>query len=177
MRRFLDQLYALSGALAAACLAAICITMLAQVVTRELGVLFRGAEDITAWFCAAAAFLALGHTFRRGELVRMGLCIERLSPQRRRVAEITALSVTTAFTGYMLWAATRFVIESWQMNEIAQGLIKVPIWIPQLCFVFGVAVLFVAVIDDFVAVLRGRMPAYRQAEQARRASRDFSETL
>ena len=29
---------------------------------------------------AAAAFLALGHTFRRGELVRMTLALDRLAP-------------------------------------------------------------------------------------------------
>ena len=35
------------------------------------GILIRGADDIVAWLTAATAFLALGHTFRKGELVRM----------------------------------------------------------------------------------------------------------
>src|SRR3954468_7256084 len=87
LRRFLDRLYAASGALAAICLAAICAVMLAQSFGREVGLLVRGADDVTAWLTAASAFLALGHTFRHGELVRVGLWIERLTGRARRGAE------------------------------------------------------------------------------------------
>ena len=38
--------------------------MLAQVAGRESGMLLRGADDITAWLCAASAFLALAHPQR-----------------------------------------------------------------------------------------------------------------
>jgi TRAP-type C4-dicarboxylate transport system permease small subunit len=177
MRRFLDFLYAASGALAALCLAATGALMLAQAIGRELGMLIRGADDITAWLCAASAFFALGHTFRKGELVRVGLWLEMLGPRGRWWAELFSLSVATLFTGYMVWAVTRFVYESWKLNELAQGLIKVPIWIPQLSLVIGVAIFFVAVLDELVTVLRRRKPAYQVAEEERRAAGDFSETV
>ncbi len=83
-----------------------------------------------------AAFLALGHTFRHGELVRVGLL--HRSPRRRgrgAPPSIWRLAVAALFGGYMLWAVARFVYESWKFNEVAQGLIKIPIWIPQLSFV------------------------------------------
>ena len=66
MRRALDNLYAASGIAAAICLAGICVLMLAQLGAREMGILIRGADDISAWLCAASAFLALAHTFRKG---------------------------------------------------------------------------------------------------------------
>ena len=175
MRRFLDRLYHASGALAAICLAGICVLMLAQAGGREFGLLIRGADDITAWLCAAAAFLALGHTFRHGELVRVGLWIDMLGPEKRRYAELLALTLTAFFVGYMTWAATRFVYDSWKFNEVAQGLIKLPIWIPQLCFVIGVTIFLVAVLDELVAVVRRQKPAYQIAEEERRAKGDFSE--
>src|SRR5918994_1887216 len=102
MRRFLDRLYAGSGVLAALCVLGIFVMMLAQAFGREAGILVRGADDIVAWLCAAASFLALGHTFRHGELVRVGLLLERLTGRSRRAAELCALSVTAAFVGYML---------------------------------------------------------------------------
>jgi hypothetical protein len=77
----------------------------------------------------------------------------------------------------MLWAVVRFVYDSWQFKEVAQGLIKVPIWIPQLCFVAGVIIFFVAVLDELLRVLRKEKPTYQLAEEARRAAGDFSETL
>jgi TRAP-type C4-dicarboxylate transport system permease small subunit len=177
LRRFLDRLYAASGALAALCLASICIVMLAQAFGREAGVLVRGADDIVAWLCAASAFLALGHTFRHGELVRVGLWIDMLGPRPRWYAELFSLGLTTAFLAYMLWAVTSFVYESWKVDEVAQGLIRVPIWIPQLSFVIGALIFFVAVLDELAAVIRRQKPAYQLAEEARRASGDFSETV
>jgi TRAP-type C4-dicarboxylate transport system permease small subunit len=175
VRRALDSLYALSGAAAAICLAGIGVLMLLQAVLREFGVLVRGSDDITAWLCAASAFFALGHTFRHGELVRVGLWIDMLGPRNRRYAEVVALTITAFFVAYMAWAATRFVYDSWAFREVAQGLIKIPIWIPQLCFVIGVAIFLVAVLDELVTVLRGQKPAYQVAEDERRAQGDFSE--
>lgn len=175
MRRALDWLYGASGAFAALCLAGICGLMLAQAIGREFGLLIRGADDITAWLCAAASFFALGHTFRHGELVRVGLWIDMLKGRARWWAEIAALTITALFVGYMLWAVGRFVYDSWQFREVAQGLIRVPIWIPQLSFLLGVLIFLVAVLDEWAAVLRRQKPAYQIAEEARRASGDFSE--
>ena len=177
MRRFLDRLYAASGALAAVCLASICALMLAQAFGREVGILIRGADDIVSWLCAASAFLALGHTFRKGELVRVGLWLDMLGARTRWFAELFALGLSAVFVGYMLWAVVRFVYQSWQFHEVAQGLITLPIWIPQMSFVIGVVIFFVAVLDELVAVAQHRKPAYQVAEDERRAAGDFSETV
>jgi TRAP-type C4-dicarboxylate transport system permease small subunit len=177
LRRFLDRLYAASGALAAVCLASLCALMLAQSFGREAGVLIRGADDIVSWLCAASAFLALGHTFRKGELVRVGLWLDMLGARARWHAELFALGLTALFVGYMLWAVTRFVYESWKLNEVAQGLITIPIWIPQMSFVVGVLIFLVAVLDELAAVARRQKPAYQLAEEERRAAGDFSETV
>ena len=177
MRRFLDRLYRTSGVAAAVCLAAICALMLAQALGREARILIRGADDIVSWLTAACAFLALGYTFRHGELVRVGLWLEKLAPGRRRYAEIGALGVTAVFGAYMLWAISRFVYESWQFKEVAQGMIPIPIWIPQLALVVGTAIFLVAVLDELSAVLRNQKPAYQVAEEERRAAGDYSETV
>lgn len=176
MRRALDFLYLASGVLAAVCLASIAVVMLLQAAMREVGLLLRGADDIVGWLCAASAFLALGYTFRHGELVRVGLLIERLPPAARRKTEIGALGGALLFVAYMLWAVVRFVYESWQFEEIAQGLIQIPIWIPQMSFVAGALIFFIAVLDEFVVLVSGGTPAYRKAEEAQRGGRDFTET-
>jgi TRAP-type C4-dicarboxylate transport system permease small subunit len=158
-------------------MAAICVLMLAQAFAREAGILIRGADDIVAWLCAACAFLALGHTFRHGDLVRVGVFLDRLPERARWVAELVALGITAVFTAYMLWAVTRFVYDSYAFNEVAQGLIRVPIWIPQLSLVIGIAIFFLAVLDELVSVLRKQKPSYQLAEEARAAAGDFSEKL
>jgi len=177
LRRFLDRLYYASGAFAALCIASIFVLMLAQSFGREAGILIRGAEDIVAWLCAASAFFALGHTFRHGELVRVGLWLDMLGTRGRWLAELFSLGLTAIFVAYMLWAVSRFVHDSWQLKEVAQGLIPIPIWIPQSSFLLGVLIFFIGVLDELLLVLKKQKPAYQVAEEARRAAGDFSETV
>ena len=177
MRRFLDRLYYASGAFAALCIAAIFALMLAQSFGREAGILIRGAEDIVAWLCAASAFFALGHTFRHGELVRVGLWLDMLGARGRWIAELFSLGLTAIFVAYMLWAVSRFVYDSWQFKEVAQGLLPIPIWIPQSSFLLGVLIFFIGVLDELLLVLKKQKPAYQVVEEARRAAGDFSETV
>jgi len=177
LRRFLDRLYYASGAFAALCIAAIFMLMLAQSFGREAGILIRGAEDIVAWLCAASAFFALGHTFRHGELVRVGLWLDMLGARGRWLAELFSLASTALFVAYMLWAIARFIYDSWQFKEVAQGLIPIPIWIPQSSFLLGVLIFFIGVLDELLLVLKKQKPAYQVVEEARRAAGDFSETV
>jgi len=130
-----------------------------------------------AWLCAASAFFALGHTFRNGELVRVGLWLDMLGARGRWYAEVFSLGFTALFGAYMVWAVARFVFESWKFNEVAQGLVRIPIWIPQMSLVLGVTIFLIAVLDELVLVLQNKKPSYQVAEEARRAAGDFSETL
>ncbi|HEY5635395.1 MAG TPA: TRAP transporter small permease [Burkholderiales bacterium] len=168
LRRALDLLYLASGIAGAVCLAGIAVVMLAQAGMREAGLLLRGADDIVGWLCAASAFLALGYTFRKGELVRVGLLIDRLAPAARRRAEILSLGAALVFVSYLAWAVLRFVYESWKFEEVAQGLIQIPIWIPQASFALGAVIFFIAIFDEFIVLLAGGTPAYRAAEEAHR---------
>src|SRR2546421_8196872 len=158
-------------------MAAICVLMLAQAAGREAGILIRGAEDIVAWLCAACAFLALGHTFRHGDLVRVGVFLDRLPGRARWYAELLALGISTLFTAYMLWAVARFVYDSYAFSEVAQGLIRVPIWMPQMSLVIGIAIFLVALIDELVTVLHRQKPSYQRAEEARAAAGGCSQKL
>jgi TRAP-type C4-dicarboxylate transport system permease small subunit len=177
VRRALDALYALSGALAALCLAGVFVVMMVQAVGREFGLLIRGAIEVTCWLCAASAFFALAHTFRHGELVRVGLWLDFLKPTARWWAEIVALALTACFVGYMTWAIADYVYGGWRGNYVTQGLLKIPEWIPQVSLVLGSLIFLIAVLDELVTVLRKQKPSYQRAEEERRAAKDFSEMV
>ena len=174
LRLALDRLYLLSGVLGGAAIVGILALMLLQVVFREAGLILRGADDLTAWSCAAAVFLPLAHTFKRGELVRMGLALDRCGPAARRRAELGALAVTVVFAAYAVYWAARLSYESWLIDDLAQGMLPVPMWIPQSSMTIGLAVFLVALVDELVVVARGYEPTYEAAGRARRAEGDFS---
>jgi TRAP-type C4-dicarboxylate transport system permease small subunit len=177
LRKFLDLIYDAAGYLAAFFVLGIFVLMIAQTVLRETGMKSGGMDDLVAWFCAASAFLAMAHTFRYGDFVRVTLLIERLGERGRRIQEAAALAIAAAFTGYLAWWATKYVYESWQYKEMSTGLLVVPIWIPQLSFTIGALLLFVAVVDQLVMVLRGAKPTYVRLMEERHARGDYSEDM
>jgi TRAP-type C4-dicarboxylate transport system permease small subunit len=177
MRQTLNWIYRASGYLAAFFVFAIFVVMIGQTILRELGMRTGGTDDIVAWFCAASAFLAMADTFKRGDFVRVGLLLEHLSSTWRHRFEILTLSIAALFVGYLAFWAGRFTYESWQFNDMANGLIVIPMWIPQLSFVFGAGLLCLAVIDELCIVLSGQRPTYVVAVEERHARGDFSEDM
>lgn len=177
MRRFLDRLYGGAGVLAGLAVLAIFVVMIGAAVMRQLGLATGGTDDIVSWLTAAAAFLAMASTFRHGDFVRVLLLVDRLPAARRRVLEVVCLLIATAFIAFLALAAVRFVHESYAFNDIANGMIPMPLWIPQLTFAVGALLLLVAMLDELVTVVRGGTPTYVRAVQERHASGDFSEDM
>ena len=174
MRRFLDRLYLASGAIGATFIALICALMVAQSVLREFGVRTGAVNDLVAWFCAAASFFAMAHAFKHGDFVRVTLLLEALSGRWRRAFEIACLSIGVVCVAYLAFWANKFTYDSWAFNEVAQGLLPIPIWIPQASFALGSLLLLVAVVDELIIVLRGGKPSYVVAVEERHAKGDFS---
>ncbi|MFZ6761791.1 MULTISPECIES: TRAP transporter small permease [Acetobacterales] len=174
LRQALDALYRMAAALAALSLLGIFLVMMAQVILRGLAIQFPGADDISAYLCVSTTFFALAHTFRRGELIRVGLLLDRLSPPRRRVAEGVALALAAAGCAYAFYWTLDDVLFSYEIEDLAQGALPVPLWIPKLAMPAGAALLLVAVLDELVTVLRGNTPAYVVAAMERAARGDFS---
>ena len=75
---------------------------------------------------------------------------------------------------YLAFWANKFTYDSWAFKEVAQGLLPIPIWIPQASFALGSLLLLVAVVDELVLVLRGNKPGYVVAVEERHAKGDFS---
>jgi TRAP-type C4-dicarboxylate transport system permease small subunit len=177
LRRALDRLYLASGALGAFFIVLIGVLMIAQSILRELNVRTGAVNDVVAWFCAAAAFFTMAHAFKHGDFVRVTLLLESVSARTRRALEITALAIGSLAVGYLAWWACKFTYESWEFNDIAQGLLPLPLWIPQLSFALGSVLLWVAMLDELILVLRGQVPTYVREVQERHARGDFSSDI
>lgn len=174
LRRFLDALYLVAGYVAACCILLIMLLMIAQSILREMHVRTGAVNDVVAWLCAAAAFFAMAHAFKHGDFVRVTLLLEKISPAAQRRFEIGALAIAAVAVGYLAWWANRFTWDSFVFDETAQGLLPIKMWIPQSTFAIGAILLFVAVVDELVIVLRGGRPSYVVAVEERHAHGDFS---
>ncbi len=176
-RLFFDGLYAAGGQLAALCVLAILILMVYASVGRSLDWRVAWINDVVAWLCAAAAFLGMAYSFRNGDFVRVTLVLESVSAPMRRWLELVSLTVAAVAIGYLGYWAARFTWESYEFNDIAGNMVAIPIWIPQMSFVIGSAILVIAVIDECVCVFQGSKPSYVARVEERHARGDFSEEL
>lgn len=162
VRRLLDGLYLGAGWLAGLFLIAIFVLMMGLSAGRKIGFNIPAGDDFAAWSMAAMAFLGLAHTFKSGEMIRVGLLIDRFSGRTRQVIEIVALLIGIGFVGYFTWHAVQFTYYSWLTNEVATGVVPLPIWIPQTAFSGGLAILTIAMIDELFYVLAGNRPRYEK---------------
>ncbi|MGE5168776.1 MAG: TRAP transporter small permease [Rudaea sp.] len=164
MRALVDRLYDAAAYLAAFFL----VGTLAMVLTSIVGRLFNwfvpGTDAYAGYCMAATGFLALAHTLKRGEHIRVSLLLEHAGARTRRAMELWALSLATLLAAALAWYSVRLVVQSWQFNDISTGNDATPLWIPQLAMALGTAVLLVALVDELVLEWRGRRRAGVPAE-------------
>lgn len=175
MRRFLDLLYKGAEVLAAFCMFTILLLMIYSSLGRELNLPTTGVDDLTAWCSAAAVFLAIAATFKNGEMVRVGLWIEKFGPEKRHAVELLTLTIAAVAASYMLYCVASYVYESYVTNEPTQGLLVIPIWIPQMTAVVGILLFVIAILDELLIVIRGGRPTYVVRADERLARGEFGE--
>jgi TRAP-type C4-dicarboxylate transport system permease small subunit len=162
LRRALDALYLFSGFAAGGFLVLIFVLMMVLSAGRPIGMNIPAGDDIVSWCMAAMSFLALAHTFRSGDMIRVGLLIDRFEGRPRYWIEVTSLVIGTFFVGFFAWYATTMTYDSWRFHDMSQGVLVVPLWIPQLGYSGGLVILLIAFVDEFFHVVRGNPPRYEK---------------
>lgn len=156
MRRLLNALYDGAAALAALFMVGLLVMVLLSILGRQLHFHVPGTDAYAGYMMAAAGFLALAHTLKRGEHIRVTLLLTRLRGKARRGLEIWALFAATGLAALSAFYSARLVWQSRQFNDISTGNDATPLWIPQLAFAVGAFILLVAFVDELVLELRGR---------------------
>jgi TRAP-type C4-dicarboxylate transport system permease small subunit len=162
LRRVLDGLYLGGGILAGLFLIAILVIMMVMSVGRPFGINIPSGDDFASWCMAAMSFLGLAYTFKSGDMIRVGLIVDKFEGRKKQVMELTVLSIALGFIGFFTWHAVSFTYYSWLLNDRATGVVAVPLWIPQLGYCGGLALLTIALLDEWINVAMGGAPRYEK---------------
>jgi TRAP-type C4-dicarboxylate transport system permease small subunit len=168
VRRALDTLYDAAAWAAAFFMVGTLLMVLASVLGRELGFNLRGSDAYAGYCMAAASFLALAHTLKRGEHIRVNLFLERFGPRTTRWLEWLSHAAGTFFCGALAVYSVRLAWQSYTFNDISQGNDATPLWIPQIGMAAGAIVLLVAMVDDFILIARRREAKVAAGDEAKR---------
>ncbi len=164
LRVILNKIYDIAGALAGMFIVLIAVLILVQIVGRWFGVVVPSTEDFSGFFLAASSFLALAYSLNHSAHIRVTLLIHFLGPRQRQVSEVLVLVLASALIIYFAISSVQLVYESWDFEELSQGYVPVPLWIPQVPMALGLIILSIALLDSLVCLLRGERPSYLDDE-------------
>lgn len=164
MRRLLDFLYDASAWLAALAMVGTLAMVLLSIVSRQLHFHVPGTDAYAGYAMAAAGFLALAHTLKRNEHIRVTLLLGKLRNGARRGLEIWALTAGVFLSGLFAFYSVRLTWISHAINDVSTSNDATPLWIPQITMAVGTIVLLIAFIDEWVQELRGQRKTIESAE-------------
>lgn len=156
MRRILDLLYDGAAWLAAVAMIGVLVMVLLSIISRQVGFHVAGTDAYAGYSMAAAGFLALAHTLKHNEHIRVTLLLGRLKGKAHHALEMWALSAAVFLSGLFAYYSVRLAWQSSVLHDISTGNDATPLWIPQLAMAAGTVVLLVAFMDEWWLELKGR---------------------
>ena len=156
MRRALDALFNGAAALAAVCMVGLLLMVLLSIFSRQLQFHVPGTDAYAGYLMAAAGFLALAHTLKRGEHIRVTLLLAALPGRWKKGLEVWALAFATVLGSLFAFYCCRLAWQSHSFHDISTGSDATPLWLPQLAMAAGALILAIAFLDELVLELRGQ---------------------
>jgi len=155
MRRALNALYTAAGVLAAVFMIGVLLCIGLAIAARQLAIHIPGLDAYAGYCMAAAGFLALAHTFKKSEHIRVTLLLASLPDKGRVRLDIFALAVGTVIAANLAWFSCKLVLDSHTFNDISTGEDATALWIPQLSMAAGTVIFFIALLDETLRRIRG----------------------
>jgi len=156
MRRILDFIYDAAAWLGALAMIGVLLAVLASIVSRQLGINVPGTDAYAGYSMAAAGFLALAHTLKHNEHIRVTLILGRLKGKAKHGLEMWALTAAVFLAGLFAFYSVRLAWQSRVINDVSTGNDATPLWIPQIGMAVGTVVLLIAFMDEWWLELKGR---------------------
>jgi TRAP-type C4-dicarboxylate transport system permease small subunit len=156
MRKALDALYNGAAALAALCLVGLLAMVVLSIVSRQLNFHVPGTDAYAGYLMAAGGFLALAHTLKRGEHIRVTLILAALSGRWKKGLELWALGFAAALSALFAWYCCRLAWQSHDFHDISTSSDATPLWIPQIGMALGTVILAIAFLDELVLEIMGK---------------------
>ena len=167
MRRLLDALYDSAAALAALCMVGLLLMVLVSILGRQFNFYLRGTDAYAGYLMAGASFLALAHTLKRGEHIRVTLVLGLLRGAARRGLELWSLALASLLALLFAFYSCRLVWQSLLFDDISTGNDATPLWIPQLGMATGAVIFAIAFIDETLLEWRGKRPGQSSGDMLR----------
>jgi len=156
VRRILDGLYDSAAGIAALFMVALLIMVLLSILGRQLHFHLPGTDAYAGYLMAGSGFLALAHTLKRGEHIRVTLLLSALTGRTKKGMEIWAFGFASALSTLFAYYCCRLAWQSHTFHDISTSSDATPLWLPQIAMALGTVILALAFIDELVLEIAGK---------------------
>ncbi|MCO4093326.1 MAG: TRAP transporter small permease [Acidovorax sp.] len=167
MRRLLDFVYDSAAALAALFMVGLLGMVLLSIVSRQFHFHVPGTDAYAGYMMAAAGFLALAHTLKRGEHIRVTLLLSVLKGGARKAFELWSLAIATLLAVLFAFYSCKLAWQSHEFHDISTSSDATPLWIPQIAMALGTVILAIAFVDELVLELLNKRQSAEHSEALR----------
>ena len=167
MRKQLNALYDSAAALAAVFMMALLGMVLLSILGRQLHFHVPGTDAYAGYLMAGSGFLALAHTLKRGEHIRVTLLLASLQGGLKKGLEIWAYGFAALLSCVIAFYSCRLVWQSRSFHDISTSSDATPLWIPQMAMALGTVILAIAFIDELILEITGKRVAITPSEALR----------
>ena len=156
MRKLLDGIFNSAAALAALCMVGLLLMVLLSIVSRQLHFHAPGVDAYAGYLMAASGFLAMAHTLKRGEHIRVTLLLAALPGRWQKGMELWSLAFATGLGSLFAFYCCRLAWQSRSFNDVSTSSDATPLWLPQIAMAAGAVIMAIAFLDELVLELRGQ---------------------
>ncbi len=132
------------------------VMVLLSIISRLMHFHVPGTDAYAGYLMAGAGFLALAHTLKRGEHIRVTLLLGALRGKAHSAMELWALGAASGLAVLAAYYSCRLSWQSFTFHDISTSNDATPLWIPQLSMAAGNVILAVAFIDEWVLQWQGK---------------------
>lgn len=167
MRKLLDGIYNSAAALAALSMLGLLLMVLLSIVSRQLHFYVPGVDAYAGYLMAASGFLAMAHTLKRGEHIRVTLLLNAVRGRWKKGMELFALGVAVFLAVLLAFYSCKLAWQSHVFNDMSTSSDATPLWLPQIAMAYGSVIFALAFIDEALLEIQGRR-ATRSSDEALR---------
>ena len=160
-QRFVDALALAAAYVAAACLLAMVLLVLAEISFGLLSRVFtfvpsgiRFAWEYSAYLMGASFMFGGALTMRSGMQIRVELLLRAGNGRFERPLELFSSLVGAAFLAMLAWSLTSFAWQSWVSAQVS-GDTLTPLWIPQSALALATLIFALQAFARFLSCLVG----------------------
>ena len=123
------------------------------IIRKVFGIAFVGVDELAGYALALATSWSLSFAFFQGSHIRVNVIHMNLRVALKAWLDVLAVFAIAALIGILAWQVWVVLFDSWTFDAVSNTPLRIPLWIPQTLYLFGVVVFLLSSVVVFLESL------------------------